>query len=545
MPEIHGGETHSGQEVGPKFQRKVHQALKRTVSFWKEIQALFTACGVDGQTTSDHISRLNQEIVDDLVRCPQGTKRTKAVAETMHLAHRDLKVVAEVFNPGCFERAVHKYGLSHVLAFDLQLGDDLLDEAKQLEVKQYIRTAKPGLTVISPPCEMYSQLQNLLKDLRSRKPESMEKYLKKKRIADRLLHFAIDIALLCVELNLSFVLEHPWSASSWKTAKMKHLLQLAGIHLSRCDQCMTGLQSESGSLFRKRTGLATNNETIAKAMNINCDKNHSHEHIIGGHKSKGTQVYTENLKERIVKAYKRSVHQELSIRSSHDVVAENACVDAWMLRAIQPLGNETDPEPMTEKFSNYDEPRRSDFGRAIPTTGSTPDCERAHQDLYPAEVQPSGEERETDGLPDLRDDHDPHPGHQRHSGLLPDDLGLQPLQADGLQPGHQEHDGLARVPDQGRKLPGQRPLSLTRLIQRAHEGLGHPHKERFLRILRFSNANKEVMDAARNFTVRHARETVRSDQLVELLLHGSSTSMRLWESTLFGFLLRTESHNLR
>ena len=49
-----------GKEVGPKFQRKVHHALKRTISFWKEIQALFTTCGVDGQTTSDHISRLNQ-----------------------------------------------------------------------------------------------------------------------------------------------------------------------------------------------------------------------------------------------------------------------------------------------------------------------------------------------------------------------------------------------------------------------------------------------------------------------------------------------------
>ena len=82
----------------------------------------------------------------------------------------------------------------------------------------------------------------------------MKKYLQKKRIADKLLHFAIDSAMLCIKLQLSCVLEPPWSASSWKTNYMKRLLQVEGVQLSRCDQCMTGLQSESGSLHRKRTG---------------------------------------------------------------------------------------------------------------------------------------------------------------------------------------------------------------------------------------------------------------------------------------------------
>ena len=52
------------------------------------------------------------------------------------------------------------------------------------------------------------------------------------------------------------------------------------------------------------------------------------------------------------------------------------------------------------------------------------------------------------------------------------------------------------------------------MIRRAHEGLGHPHKERFLKILKYSKANEEVMTAAREFqcaacarnqTVRPAR----------------------------------------
>jgi len=483
VPEIHGVETHSRQEVGPKFQRKVHHALKRTVSFWKEIQALFTVCGVDGQTTSDHISCLNHELMDDLIRCPKGTKRTRDIAETMHLAHKDLKVVAEVFNPGCFQSAVHKHGLSHGLAFDLQLGDDLLDDCKQDEVKQYIRDTKPGLTVISPPCEMYSQLQNLLKELRNRKPESMERYLKKKRIADRLLNFAIDVATLCIELNLSFVLEHPWSASSWKTVNMKRLLQLEGVQLSRCDQCMTGLQSENGSLHRKRTGFATNNETIAKALNIPCDKSHQHEHIIGGHRSKFSQVYTENLKERIIKAYKRSIQQALSIRSSHDVVAENAWVDTWMALATTPFEDILEEGPRTEKFSGHHGPQRPDLTRGPLGRREREMPKNDIQDLYPAEVQRSDEVHDRGRLREHR------PEGLRDSGQGPHDHDLVPLQPDlpepshgalrgqvqqepdDLQHGQEQPSGQGEAPDPGKRLPGQRPVSLNRLIQRAHEGL--------------------------------------------------------------------------
>lgn len=37
------------------------------------------------------------------------------------------------------------------------------------------------------------------------------------------------------------------------------------------------------------------------------------------------------------------------------------------------------------------------------------------------------------------------------------------------------------------------------LIRKAHEGLGHPHQDRFLRILKNSKAKKEILEAARKF----------------------------------------------
>ena len=46
-------------------------------------------------------------------------------------------------------------------------------------------------------------------------------------------------------------------------------------------------------------------------------------------------------------------------------------------------------------------------------------------------------------------------------------------------------------------FPGSHPLSLKQLVKRAHEGLGHPHLERFIRILRHSRASPEVIQIAK------------------------------------------------
>ena len=52
----------------------------------------------------------------------------------------------------------------------------------------------------------------------------------------------------------------------------------------------------------------------------------------------------------------------------------------------------------------------------------------------------------------------------------------------------------------GRELPLADRFSLARLVRRAHEGLGHPDRDRFLRILKYSKAKPDVLAEARRFT---------------------------------------------
>ena len=96
------------KDAPSKVVRQVKNALKKAISFWRSIQQVLSFHETDEGTVSGKLKQLNDEILDDLIRNPKGSKRTQAVAEAMHLELRSLKTIAEVYNPGCFGRLSQK-----------------------------------------------------------------------------------------------------------------------------------------------------------------------------------------------------------------------------------------------------------------------------------------------------------------------------------------------------------------------------------------------------------------------------------------------------
>ena len=334
---IHG----VAKDATPKVVRQVRNALKKAISFWRSIQQVLSFHETDDSTVTGKLKQLNDEILNDLIQNPKGSKRTQAVAEAMHLEVRSLKTIAEIYNPGCFGRISQKHGLESGKAFDLTLGTDLLDFRNREHVRTYVKTIRLGLVLIAPPCHMYSQLQNILKDFRAQDSVAMKKYLEKKSKAKILLNFAIEIAELCLELGLTFVLEHPWSAQSWSTRMMEKLIQREDVFLSRTDQCMFGLKGENGVLHRKRTGFATNNEEIYKILNKHCQGQHDHEQIIGGNVSRKSQQYPEALLHAVLKAYSKSINSSVSNHSSsQQVLQQDLIFDQWFTDTVSTNGGE-------------------------------------------------------------------------------------------------------------------------------------------------------------------------------------------------------------
>ena len=230
--------------------------------------------------------------------------------------------------------------------------------------------------------------------------------------------------------------------------------------------------------FRKRTGFASNNDIISQELERHCKGEHDHEHIIGGQRAAKAQEYPLALREAIVRAYARSIKKELHQRTSEEIIKQDKMQDHhWATLAQLPrepweaLAIDLDPE--------------DDEAAGEPD----PDGEAAGE---------SAGEAERGGGPH---EHDPEE---------PGDPG---------EDGDRESEERA---SEGVVIPGQRRKNLAKLIQRAHEGLGHPHRERFLRILRYSKASDEVMAIARrlhcsacerNKEVRPARKSAPPREL--------------------------------
>jgi hypothetical protein len=228
---------------------------------------------------------------------------------------KQMKVVAELYNPNRFQDKLDKYGLSRGQAFDLKLGHDLTSNNMRQEVRRYVREMKPGLIVISPPCTLFSVLQNL--NRQSQNPDANPEYLRRLIEAKVLLRFGIEIAFEVLKYGGSFVFEHPLTSRAWMDHLMQKLIQSPAVKMAVCDQCQFGLRALSGALHRKSTGFLSNNEQILDQLRRRCDGSHPHEPILGrdggGLRSHQAQHYPPRLVEAILKGYKMSIGQPLTI----------------------------------------------------------------------------------------------------------------------------------------------------------------------------------------------------------------------------------------
>ena len=75
--------------------------------------------------------------------------------------------------------------------------------------------------------------------------------------------------------------------------------------------------------------------------------------------------------------------------------------------------------------------------------------------------------------------------------------GMFNLQEENVRPEDAEEPD---VPVTRSYMRGSRPKNLEQLVRRAHEGLGHPHRERFIRILKAGKTPEEAIAIAKEMT---------------------------------------------
>ena len=504
----------------PSKARRIVACLKRSEQMWSELSR-----GL-GPESEQYLPVLKSRVLDDLQHQPCKQKLA-LYQEIFGMSTKELRTVAEVFSPNRFIPRAHRHGLNGGKAFDIVLGQDLLQPEAQEAVISYITHHRPGLCVVSPPCGPFSQLNNLSKHIREQDMSAMKRYLKKTKEGKKLLNFAMSICQMCYNMGSVFLFEHPWAAHSWREDCVRRLLRQPGIHRVRSDQCMYGLKDVRQQPLRKATGFMTNSLSLALKLQQTCPGEHEHSWILGTLdgklKSQQAQHYPLKLVDAILSEYSRSMQVDvhtLDVVSSSDIVKidadhyhayfseielaeihHNLCqqstLDSDVPSEVWHQHDDPDPLPEVDPFSAGVDPEHVE--------------QEGIHDL--SDFRAVVVKKHCNCIPLPPDDHAAGEFYWRSSWslrgatwrLLEDEVRWKELH----QPSPQVEASDLVVALYSRNLgdhqfrrmrhfPGLQKVNLERLVRRAHEGLGHPETERFVRILRHGKAPQAAIDIAKS-----------------------------------------------
>ena len=251
--------------------------------------------------------KLEQNVVDvNTVGCGMHVLDEKQTVDVMSVSCMQSHDhdFGEVFSLPRIQPVASSRGLKCCDSLDLRNGWDFTKETDRRKCRDMIKTKKPRVLTVCPPCGPFSPLQHL--SMGKGNPQKRERRLAEGRV---LLAFAMELCELQMELGNIFVFEHPLKADSWLEEVVKRVQSKPGVHEILLDQCMFGLRDpQSKKLYRKPTRLLTNS-CCGGHLAKRCNGKHDHQRIegqtrVGGcwiNRSVCAQVYPKSLVLGLVK----------------------------------------------------------------------------------------------------------------------------------------------------------------------------------------------------------------------------------------------------
>ena len=198
--------------------------------------------------------------------------------------------VAEVFTPPRAVRRAQSKGLVAGWSMDKLHIDCFSGKSWDLSNRDMVKSAwrllyktRPGLLILSPPCTVFSRMQNL------NEPVSEERW-----------NEGVSFINLCVAMcryqlkhGRHFILEQPAYAKSWDLQSLSELTSDPMVHSSFLHMCQFGLQThgrEGSGPALKPTRVVTSSAVIAGMLARQCPGDHTHVKLEGGRRcSKAVQ----------------------------------------------------------------------------------------------------------------------------------------------------------------------------------------------------------------------------------------------------------------
>jgi hypothetical protein len=156
-----------------------------------------------------------------------------------------------------------------------------------------IRAEEPFLVIGSPPCTMFSSLQNL-----NTKKGKVE-WEKRRRAAEVLLVFAAAVYKMQVLAGRHFLHEHPAGATSWNHPAIAKLRATPGVDAVVAHQCAFGLRTSAQgggqAPAKKPTRFMSSSAAVLEALSRRCPGGHSHAPLLGGTRARDAAAYPPGL----------------------------------------------------------------------------------------------------------------------------------------------------------------------------------------------------------------------------------------------------------
>ena len=173
-------------------------------------------------------------------------------------SHLEETWVIEIFS-GCarFSRACSSHGF-HSIAYDIDYGTacDVTNIKVLSSIFRFIRSHRVALVWLGTPCQSWSMARRddggpppLRSDaFLMGKPGLSSRDKSKVEQGNLFLEISFEICMLCISLNIAWVMENPFTSRIWATKRVQQLIQ-EGASLDRIDFCAYGMP------WRKATGL--------------------------------------------------------------------------------------------------------------------------------------------------------------------------------------------------------------------------------------------------------------------------------------------------
>ena len=364
-PLYHEEPPETGPEAKPKPRHPV--ATWERQDYWQSKYVTTAPSGPDWSTvTRRRVHDLDsEELLEDIIIDPN--KDEQDYQYDLDNIQRNLRTelvykgpapdVFEVYSPPRIAEVAAKLGLKPGASLDLTVtrkdGEhwDFSRKRHRDEATQMIVSSEPFCLIGSPPCTMFSILQNGNKH-RFTKAEWKEKMQK----AEVHIRFCISLYEIQRRAGRYYLHEHPRTATSWSLKCMGKFERYVDTIFVDADLCQFGLvtnyKGEKG-LVKKPTTFMTNSVEIAARLNRNCSIEHRerHRHIaIWGERARLAQIYPPGLCRAVAEGIKAQKVADEDLLCGMDL-----CDIGIEDDEIMPIDAQHDPDEFDHVWAAWDD----------------------------------------------------------------------------------------------------------------------------------------------------------------------------------------------